>query len=94
MLDFLTNYIIAGLIVLGIKIAVGNFSFDKDDPNRTIDGRIDNLFKNIEAKYGKQPRLYKDAIIFVSFALLVFIWPLIALNIFGQLGEMIGKNRK
>lgn len=94
MLDIVFAYIGIGLIAVGIKVVFGNFAREKNDSTRTIDGGIENVWKNIEKEYGRQSKLYKDSIIFISFILCVLIWPVIALDIFFQLGQIVSKGRK
>lgn len=94
MLDILFWYVGIGLIAVGIKVIFGNFAREKDDATRTLDGGINEVWKKIEKEAGAQSKLYKNAIIFVSFIFCIFIWPIVALDIFFQLGQIITKNRK
>ena len=94
MLDILFWYIGLGLLAVGIKVIFGNFAREKDDATRTLDGGINDVWKKIEKEAGAQSKLYKDSIIFVSFIFCILIWPVVALDIFFQLGQVIAKNRK
>lgn len=94
MLDIVFAYLGLGLLAVGIKVIFGNFSRDKDDITRTVDGGIENVWKKIEKETGRRSKIYKDAIIFVSFIFCVLIWPVVALDIFFQLGQIVSKGRK